>query len=238
MLLKHNRVFLFRRCLIPIIFCIISKQFPKSVNDVTYFQNNVTINLKMWLTFASLIIVHKTYKMKTTQSNFFKTNMLVGLLVTMMLFLFGSCSQKISFLTSSVVPAARGDATIKRDKNKNYVIALDISDLAEVNRLQPAKETYVVWIETDSQIMRNVGQIKSSTSLLSKKLRASFETVSSYQPYKIFITAENNPSAPYPGEQIVLSTDHEQNYSSFLIIIFSIKNKKSWVIYFIQSQSF
>jgi hypothetical protein len=144
--------------------------------------------------------------MKTTQSNFFKNNMLLGVM-SMTLFLFGSCSKKISFLTSSVVPAARGDVTIKRDKNKNYVIALDISDLAEVNRLQPAKETYVVWIETDSQIIRNVGQIKSSTSLLSKKLRASFETVSSYQPYKIFITAENNPSAPYPGEQIVLSTE-------------------------------
>lgn len=143
--------------------------------------------------------------MKTTQSNFFK-NMLLGLTATT-LFLFASCSKKISFLTSSVVPAARGDVTVKRDKNKNYVIALDISDLAEVNRLQPAKETYVVWIETDSQIVRNVGQIKSSTSLLSKKLRASFETVSSYQPYKIFITAENNPSAPYPGEQIVLSTN-------------------------------
>lgn len=132
--------------------------------------------------------------------------MLLGLTATT-LFLFASCSKKISFLTSSVVPAARGDVTVKRDKNKNYVIALDISDLAEVNRLQPAKETYVVWIETDSQIVRNVGQIKSSTSLFSKKLRASFETVSSYQPYKIFITAENNPSAPYPGEQIVLSTN-------------------------------
>ena len=126
--------------------------------------------------------------MKTTQSNLFK-NMLLGLTATM-LFLFASCSKKISFLTSSVVPAARGDVTVKRDKNKNYVIALDISDLAEVNRLQPAKETYVVWIETDSQIVRNVGQIKSSTSLLSKKLRASFETVSSYQPYNIYYCRE------------------------------------------------
>jgi hypothetical protein len=144
--------------------------------------------------------------MKTSQSNFLNTLMIIGA-IAMMLFFFGSCSKKISFLTSSVVPAARGDVTIKKDKNKNYVIALDISDLAEVSRLQPTKETYVVWIETDSQIMRNVGQIKSSTSLLSKKLKASFETVSAYQPYKIFITAENNASAPYPGEQIVLSTD-------------------------------
>ena len=144
--------------------------------------------------------------MKTTQPNFFKNNMLLGLMA-IMLFSFGSCSKKVSFLTSSVVPAARGDATIKRDKNKNYVIELDISNLAEVSRLQPSKEAYVVWIETDSQIMRNVGQIKSSTSLLSKKLKASFETVSAYQPYKIFITAENNPSTQYPGEQIVLSTD-------------------------------
>ena len=125
----------------------------------------------------------------------------------MILLSFDSCAKKFSFLSSSVVPAARGAAYVKRDKNKNYIIEVKVSNLAEVNRLQPSKQTYVVWILTDQEITKNIGQLNSATTFLSTKLKGSFETVCSSKPIKIFITAENDGGTQSPDEQIILSTD-------------------------------
>lgn len=131
----------------------------------------------------------------------------LGFLMLIIAFSLSSCTKKISFLTSSIVPAARGYVYIKTDKNKNNVIDVHLTELAEVQRLQPARQTYVVWMLTDRDITKNIGQIKSSTGMMSKQLKASFETVSSFKPVKIFITAEDNADIQYPGSQIVLETD-------------------------------
>jgi hypothetical protein len=135
-------------------------------------------------------------------------NISLGILSVIMIFTLGSCARKIAFLTSSVVPAAEGSVKVKKDNNNNYSIQIELVNLAEPDRLQPAKQTYVVWMESDRDNIKNIGQINSSTSLLSKKLKASFETVSSTKPTKIFITAEDDAATRYPGMQVVLSTDN------------------------------
>jgi hypothetical protein len=130
---------------------------------------------------------------------------IIIILVTFLLI--SSCSKKVNFQTSSVVPAARGNVKISRDSNKNYVIKLHLSDLAEVDRLQMAKESYVVWMVTDNEEKKNIGLLNSSSGMLSSKLKANFETSSSTRPTQIFITAEENASVQYPGSRIILSTD-------------------------------
>lgn len=122
-----------------------------------------------------------------------------------------SCSKKIFFLTSAEVPAARGTVQIKMDKNNNNEIDIQITELAEVSRLQPAKQTYVVWLITDQNITKNIGQLVSEKSGLSKTLKASFKTVTALKPTKIFITAENEPNSQYPNEPILLTTDYFNN---------------------------
>ncbi len=126
----------------------------------------------------------------------------------MMVFYFSSCARKVNFQTSSVVPAAQGKVKVKKDNNNNYGIKISITNLAEPKRLQPPKNTYVVWMQTADNGTKNIGQINSSTGFLSSKLKASFETVSSFKPQRIFITAEDDASIQYPGMQVVLSTDH------------------------------
>jgi hypothetical protein len=127
---------------------------------------------------------------------------LSGALLTTVILSFTSCSPKITFLTSSVVPAAEGVVTVKDDKNNNFSIKLDISNLAAVDRLTPPKNTYVVWMETDRGAAKNIGRI-----VVTNKMNVSFETVSSFRPTKIFITAEDNENAQYPGEMMVLTTN-------------------------------
>ena len=77
-----------------------------------------------------------------------------------------------------------------------------------MKRLQPSKNTYVVWMITDQNEIRNLGQIKSSEKMMSTKLKASFESASSYKPVKIFISAEEDGSTLNPGTMVVLTTDN------------------------------
>ena len=117
-----------------------------------------------------------------------------------------SCARKITFLPSSETPAAMGKVKIKKDNNNNYNISINIEHLAPSNRLQPPANTYVVWIITQQNETKNMGQINSSSSFLSSKLKASFSAVSPTKPVKVFITAEDNGAAFYPGGRVVLTT--------------------------------
>jgi hypothetical protein len=145
--------------------------------------------------------------MKTIGFNNQTKNNFLAIFSIVVLFLFYSCATKVSFLTSSVVPAARGTVKIKVDNNKNYSIDITLSDLAEVSRLEPPKRTYIVWMVTDQEITKNIGQLKSSKGFMSKRLTGEFKTVSSVKPIKIFITAEDDPNIQYPGNLVVLTTD-------------------------------
>jgi hypothetical protein len=131
----------------------------------------------------------------------------ISIIALVAFFPVSSCSKKVNFQTSSVVPAARGNVKISRDTNKNYIIRLHLSDLAEVDRLQMAKESYVIWMVTDNEERKNIGLLNSSSGMLSNKLKANFETSSSTRPTQIFITAEEDASVQYPGSRIILSTD-------------------------------
>ena len=132
---------------------------------------------------------------------------LFGIFIAALLISLSSCSKKIAFLPSSVVPAAEGQVKVKTDNNKNQAIEIEIVNLAEPQNLQPPKQMYIVWMETDRGENKNLGQIKSSTGRFSKNLKATFETVTSYQPVRIFITAENDSNAEYPSRERVLTTN-------------------------------
>ncbi len=145
--------------------------------------------------------------MKTLKLNIFSRNLLLGASALIMLLSFTSCAKKIAFQNSAVVPAAQGKVTVNKDSNKNYVVKIKIDNLAEVSRLESSKKTYVVWMETDESLVKNIGQIKSDSKFISSKLKASFETVTAFKPIKIFITAEDNADAQYTGSQLVLETN-------------------------------
>ncbi len=127
-------------------------------------------------------------------------------LVTVMAFSFSSCATRAHFEKSSVVPAAQGNVKVTKDKNNNYAIKIEITNLAEVDRLQPPRKTYVVWLVSNKEETQNIGQIESSSGTFSNNLKASFETVTSYKPSKIFITAEDDAAILYPSTQVILTT--------------------------------
>jgi hypothetical protein len=132
---------------------------------------------------------------------------LLSILTSILILSVTSCARKAVFVSSSVVPAAEGTVKIKRDNNRNYMIRISISNLAEVTKLQTSKQTYVVWMLTNKEKTENIGQLNSSGSFLSSQLNASFHTISSSKPVKIFITAENDGTVQIPEGQFVLTTN-------------------------------
>ncbi len=131
----------------------------------------------------------------------------IGALAAIALFSFSSFARRIRFQTSAIVPAARGYAKVNLDRNNNYNVYITLKDLAEPERLTPAKHSYIVWLVAEDDSTRNIGQIKTSAALLSGALKASFETVSITKPVKLFITAEDDARTQFPGSVMVLTTN-------------------------------
>ncbi|MEO6719517.1 MAG: hypothetical protein ABIN67_04085 [Ferruginibacter sp.] len=117
-----------------------------------------------------------------------------------------SCAKKLTFARSPVVPAATGKVKYKKDDNNNYNITVDVENLAEAKNLTPPRELYVVWMESDRNRSRNIGQIDISSGLFSNKLKGSLKAVSTSKPSRFFITAEDDGNVQYPGSQRVLTT--------------------------------
>ncbi len=116
------------------------------------------------------------------------------------------CSKDIAFLSSSVVPSAEGEVSVKMGDNNNYEIDLYVDRLAEPDRLTPPQSVYVVWMETSRNGVINLGQLETSTKFMSKVLSSSLKTVTPYKPTSFYITAEQEASGSYPGNMIVLRT--------------------------------
>lgn len=129
------------------------------------------------------------------------------ILTLTLIMLFSSCATKMMFESSSTVPAATGSVKIKTDKNKNHDIQVSVSHLAPASKLSPPQNTYIVWMVTESNGVINVGQLNSSSSLLSKALKASLNTKTSFNPTSFFITAEDNGNVQYPGSTLILTTN-------------------------------
>lgn len=144
--------------------------------------------------------------MKILNRNSKTATILSVFLVAFVVFSISSCAKKMTFGTSTIAPAATGKVKIKKDKNKNYGIDVSLRNLAPSDKLSPPRKTYIVWAETESNGVKNIGQINTSSGLFSKKLKASLSAHLPFKPINIFITAEDNQSVQYPGNMVILTT--------------------------------
>jgi len=133
-----------------------------------------------------------------TSTNHLRNVTLTFLTFSVVLF-FVSCSNKITFEKSAVVPSAEGTVNLKQDGNNNYTVDLSLMRLADPSRLTPSKEAYFVWMETAENGVQNIGQLKTSSGPFSKSLKSSLKTVTPFKPTGFFVTAEESTSVQYPG---------------------------------------
>jgi len=125
-----------------------------------------------------------------------------SVLIVVVVALLTSCASTAKFPVSSTVPAADITVSKKQDKNKNNVIELTATNLAEANRLNPPKNNYSVWIVLENGQTRNVGQLTNKNAK-----KAVLKTVTPFNVKEIFITAEDQGDLTFPsGTEISRTT--------------------------------
>ncbi|HEU5053060.1 MAG TPA: hypothetical protein VFT78_08095 [Hanamia sp.] len=145
--------------------------------------------------------------MKINHINNRSTRFIPVAILLVIAFMLPSCAHKMSFQTSSVVPAAKGFVKVKKNQNNNYNIDLSVMHLADPSRLDPPKKLYIVWMNTEANGTKEVGQLTTSNSLLSKTMKSSLQTSVPFQPTGFFITAENDANPQDNSGQMILQTN-------------------------------
>ena len=107
--------------------------------------------------------------------------------------LLAGCATTTKFPISTVAPAAEISAKKTLDKNKNYVVELVALNLTSPERLNPPKNHYNVWIVTEQNDYKNLGQVMNANA---KKVV--FRTLTPFNPKEIILTAEDEGNRPMP----------------------------------------
>ena len=116
-----------------------------------------------------------------------------NLFISAIILFLTSCATTVQFPISNVTPAANISAKMKQDKNKNYVIEISAMHMASADRLNPPRNNYVVWIVTENNGIKNIGQLNNKNA---EKLYLKSNTP--FIVKEIFITAENQGNISFP----------------------------------------
>ncbi len=123
------------------------------------------------------------------------------LILTVALFAFAitALAEDVKLVSTPTTPAATGDVNFHHDRNGNTSMELKVDHLAAPTSLVPAKSYYVVWIQAPGHDPENKGVLS-----VNENLQGDIKTVSPYQQFTIFVTAENTPSVQSPSGPTVL----------------------------------
>jgi hypothetical protein len=105
-----------------------------------------------------------------------------------------SCGSSATFPTSVITPAAEIVAKTKTDKNKNTIIEVTAKNLASAERLSPPRTSYVVWISTEDNGTKNLGQLNSKNGS-----KAVLKATTPFKVKEIYITAEDQGNISFPA---------------------------------------
>ena len=128
-----------------------------------------------------------------------KTLLTIG--VVFSLICVSAYAKNFPMTSATIVPGARGDVEVGKDKNGNTKLKMTVQHLAVPEDLTPPKTVYVVWLQERGGTPENQGQLK-----VDKKLKASFETTTPSRNFDLIVTAEQEATAKVSSGVEVLRT--------------------------------
>jgi hypothetical protein len=111
-------------------------------------------------------------------------------------------AKKYPMTVASIVPGARAEVAISKDKNGNTKLKMTVQRLANLENLTPRASAYVVWLRERDGSFENQGQLK-----MDKNLNATFETVTPFKSFDVSVTAEQDARTKGPsGPEVLKAT--------------------------------
>ena len=112
----------------------------------------------------------------------------------------GPPSSVIPLINSPETPAADGTLVMKPAQNGNRRLAIEVRHLAPPEKVAPTATTYVVWVRPQDGAPQNIGALQ-----VDKDLTGRLDTITPYQTFELFITAEKYKAATLSTGPRVLS---------------------------------
>lgn len=115
-------------------------------------------------------------------------------IVLALILMVSSCANIKKFPVSSVVPAANIAYRTQHDRNGNTQVKITAKNMASPDRLNPPQKMYIVWVTSENQGARNIGQLTNKNAKLAEMV-----TIIPVKFSEIFITAEDKADISYPS---------------------------------------
>lgn len=110
------------------------------------------------------------------------------------LFLFiTSCSNTANFTVTDSASETEIKAKTRVDEDNNKVLTINAKNLESPESVDTASRAYVVWIKTDQNELRNMGELESND-----EETATFKAETPYEFSEIIITAESRANVSEP----------------------------------------
>ncbi len=109
-------------------------------------------------------------------------------------------AKKYPMNAASIVPGARAQVEVSKDSNGNTKLKMIVRHLANPANLTPPAAGYVIWLQERSGNPESQGQLK-----MDKNLQGTFETVTPFKSFDVFVTAEQDLGTKNPNGSQVLT---------------------------------
>ncbi|MBT8180898.1 MAG: hypothetical protein KJO53_04830 [Eudoraea sp.] len=115
------------------------------------------------------------------------------LILNVFVMLLTSCATTKTFPVSELAPAAEITVKQKTDNNDNNEITVKAKYLASPDRVSSNATTYVVWLLSEENGLKNIGALYNENGEDSE-----LQTITSFVGTEIFITAEKGADISQP----------------------------------------
>lgn len=148
---------------------------------------------------ANLHGLHSRFTACQTEASLF--NLAPVLVALALIWPFGG-GHTVRMANTQAAPAAAGVIHVSQDSNGNTKLQIKVKYLAQPSSLTPARANYVVWVQASGHEAKDQGVLRVGTDR-----SGTFELVTPYSKFAIFVTAEDSPQPGAPSGEKVLTAN-------------------------------
>ncbi len=102
-------------------------------------------------------------------------------------------------INTGVAPGAEGKVVTSTDRNGNTEMEIQVKHLATPEKLTPAKQAYLVWVQARGKSPELLGILR-----VNEDLQGSLKATTPYKTFDILVSGEDNLKPEVPSGMVIL----------------------------------